>query len=208
MIDITAKAATLKDWNLILFGTKTDPLMQTKHKPAASNVNIRKIKQRDHDPAEGGGGLTPDMVDSIARSGIIMPDIEWMMRHNRPTHQYKPPVYEPSNRPDFEYVKSDTGKITHHNTNSAGDESKGRNSFAPLVFNHGDHQHKIGLDGLLGDIIVGSDRDRSMSSSEGGQHDNNMNGTVRKQPPVDACQTPLQCCSTLNNGDCSRCSLL
>lgn len=183
VIDISAKAAQLKDWNLILFGTKTDPLMQTDRR---SSENVRKIKQRDHDPSEGGDGLTSEVVDSIARSGIIMPDLQWMMRHNRPK-PYKAPVYKPSDRPSFEYVNSgykdkpaSSGVGNSGYKPSSGGGGSGGNRLAPVVFNHGDHQHRIGHDGLLEDIIIGTGTDKE-SSSEGRQHyDNDNHGTVNK----------------------------
>ena len=98
---VTAASASLRSWNLVLFGTSVDPLERSH---SGRQEPVRKMKTRDHDPSEGDGLISSADRDSMARFGIILPHIEWMEEQNKPP-VYEPPVYEPANKPEFEYIK-------------------------------------------------------------------------------------------------------
>lgn len=154
---ILAKPAKLLEWNLILLGTGTDPLEQTYN---YGKELLRRMKTRDHDPNEGGSVISSELRESMKQAGIILPDIEWMLSNNKP-NAYKPPVYRPADKPDFEYIKSEP-VLQHQKVSAEGPTSS---KVEPIIFNHGDHSHQIRLNGLLVQDVIGYEHDDSAVQS-------------------------------------------
>lgn len=152
LIWFTASPAKLLEWNLILFGTSIDPLEPSR---ARYRPLVRTMKTRDHDPDEGDSLISTSLRNSMAVAGIILPDVEWMIEHNKPNaDSYKPPVYKPDDKPDFEYIKPTLGEsspqyqggLTGNSNSDVGDD---RHHVEPSsrikdVEVHGGSQHSSG----------------------------------------------------------------
>jgi len=96
----------------------------------------------------------------MARAGIILPRLEYMAVNNDPKATvYKPPVYKPADKPQFEYIDSAPLTVTSYlGFDSGGDEvveakPVDGSSFDVVTFKHGDHHHRVGVSGLLQDIL-------------------------------------------------------
>lgn len=135
----TVGSAILKEWNLVLFGTSVDPLEPTFDR---TKQPARKMKTRDHDPNEGDSIISTAFRESMAEAGIILPGLELMIEHNRPkANGYKPPVYKPADKPDFEYI-----------TDSIKSADFGRDSLAnSATFDPQDSGYHLDLDK---DVVV------------------------------------------------------
>ena len=125
---ISAEPAELIQWNLILYGTKDDPLASPA-RPGADEEAIRKIKTRDHDPAAG--SIANKWIEEFAASGIVMP-------------------------PDLLKALAMTSyKATTTTSTSPPTTQRPRRKESVVMFRHGDHQHTLvqGWAGQLQDSI-------------------------------------------------------
>lgn len=120
---LIASAAELIEWNLVLLGTGEDPLNQKPTQYPDSATNIKSRRNKVDSPSSS---WFTKFRNSVAKTGIILPDLESQPSNNKPkANIYTPPVYKPNRKPTFEYIKP-----------------------RPIPFRHGDHNHSLLLGGV------------------------------------------------------------